>query len=125
MSAMPELRALSHTEIQLRLQNLPHWSYTPPHLQRSFTTSGWKSSLMLVNMIGHLAEVAWHHPDITTCWNKVQVRLSTHDVDGISDRDFELAHKIEEVLGWRPDLGNGALEGTPQDERFAYIKYDP
>lgn len=79
---------------------------------------------MLVNMIGHLAEVAWHHPEITTLWNKVQVRLSTHDVDGISDRDFELAHKIEEVLGWRPDLANGALEGTPQDERFAYIKYD-
>lgn len=121
---MPELRALSDTEIQLRLKDLPHWNFTPPFLQRSFITAGWKSSLMLVNMIGHLAEVAWHHPEITTSWNKVQVRLSTHDVDGISERDFELAHKIEEVLGWRPDLSDGALEGTPQDERFAYIKHD-
>ena len=123
MSAMT-LRALSDAEIQLRLQSMPHWSQFAKCLQRTFTTSGWKSSLMLVNLIGHFAEVAWHHPEITTCWNKVCVRLSTHDVDGISERDFELAQKIDEVLGWRPDLANGALEGTPQDERYAYINHD-
>ncbi len=121
---MPELRALSDTEIQLRLKNLPHWTASDACLQRTFTTTGWKSTLMLINMIGHLAEVAWHHPDIHASWNKVGLRLSTHDVDGVSERDFELARKIDEVIDWRPDLANGALEGTPQDERFAYIKYE-
>jgi 4a-hydroxytetrahydrobiopterin dehydratase len=52
------------------------------------------------------------------------VKLMTHDAKGITDKDFELAAKIEEVVGWRPGP-NSALEGTPQgDARFAYIKPD-
>lgn len=48
----------------------------------------------------------------------------SHDAKGVTDKDFELARKIEEVIGWRPGEGS-ALEGTPQgDQRFAYIKYD-
>jgi 4a-hydroxytetrahydrobiopterin dehydratase len=55
---------------------------------------------------------------------QVEVRLTNHDAKGITDKDFELAKKIEEVVHWRPgDLG-GALEGTPSDPRFAYIKYE-
>jgi len=49
----------------------------------------------------------------------------THDAKGITDKDFELAKKIEEVICWRPGQENGALDGTPEDDqRFAYIKYD-
>jgi 4a-hydroxytetrahydrobiopterin dehydratase len=49
----------------------------------------------------------------------------THTAKGITDKDFALAKKIEEVVGWRPGKEGGALEGTPEtDQRFAYIKYD-
>jgi 4a-hydroxytetrahydrobiopterin dehydratase len=49
----------------------------------------------------------------------------THTAKGITDKDFELARKIEEVVGWRPGREGGALEGTPEtDLRFAYLKYD-
>jgi 4a-hydroxytetrahydrobiopterin dehydratase len=52
------------------------------------------------------------------------VKLTTHDAKGITDKDFELAKKIEEVIGWKPGP-DAALEGTPQgDARFSYIKYD-
>ena len=48
-----------------------------------------------------------------------------HAAKGITDKDFELAKKIEEVVQWRPGKAGGALEGTPEtDQRFAYIKYD-
>ena len=48
-----------------------------------------------------------------------------HAAKGVTDKDFELAKKIEEVVSWQPGLLGGALEGTPQDDlRFAYIKYD-
>jgi hypothetical protein len=45
----------------------------------SATTAGWKGTLMVVNTIGHLAEVAWHHPDMSLAFSKVQmIRLATH-----------------------------------------------
>jgi 4a-hydroxytetrahydrobiopterin dehydratase len=50
--------------------------------------------------------------------------LQTHSAKGITDKDFELARKIEDFVSWRPSA-EGALEGTPAgDQRFAYIKYD-
>ena len=79
---------------------------------------------MVVNAIGHLAEAAWHHPDIALSWDRVEVALSTHDAGGISDRDFELARKIEDFIDWRPARDGGALEGTPDDPRFAYLSHD-
>jgi 4a-hydroxytetrahydrobiopterin dehydratase len=48
-----------------------------------------------------------------------------HAAKGITDKDFALAKKIEEVVHWQPGAEEGALEGTPADDmRFAYIKYD-
>ena len=67
----------------------------------------------------------WHHPDITASYAWVEVRLQNHAAKGITDKDFELAKKIEEVVQWQPGKAGGALEGTPEkDQRFAYIKYD-
>jgi 4a-hydroxytetrahydrobiopterin dehydratase len=81
--------------------------------------------MMAVNTVGHLAEAAWHHPDLTVSYAWFEVRLTTHDAKGITTKDFELAKKIEEVVHWRPGKTGGALEGTPEtDQRFAYIKYD-
>ena len=80
---------------------------------------------MLINTVGHLSEAAWHHPDIAASYAWVEVKLMTHDAKGITDKDFELAKKIEEVVCWRPSKENGALDGTPEDDqRFAYIKYE-
>ena len=79
---------------------------------------------MAVNAIGHLAELAWHHPDLRAIYPRVEVRLDTHDAGGVTDRDFELARKIESVLQWRPGREGGALEGTPDDPAHAYIFFD-
>jgi 4a-hydroxytetrahydrobiopterin dehydratase len=62
---------------------------------------------------------------MTVTYARVEVRLMTHSARGITDKDFELAAKIEEVIQWQPGKAGGALEGTPAtDQRFAYIKYD-
>jgi 4a-hydroxytetrahydrobiopterin dehydratase len=117
---MAAIEALSANDISARLVSLPRWTSQDGVLQRTFRTGGWKASLMLVNAIGHLAEAAWHHPDMHLSWDRVIVRLSTHDVSGISERDFALARRIEEFVNWRPSP-DGPLEGTPDDDRFAYI----
>ena len=106
-------------------KELPHWFFENGWIRRKVKTSGWKATLMVVNTVGHLAEAAWHHPDLTVSYAFVIVKLCTHDAKGITDKDFELAGKIEQVIAWQPALEEGALTGTPNDDaRFKYIKYD-
>jgi 4a-hydroxytetrahydrobiopterin dehydratase len=119
-------RIYTQEEVEARLAaELPHWRLENGWIRRKFKTHGWKGTLMVVNTIGHLSEAAWHHPDITLSYAWLEVRLMTHTAKGITDKDFELARKIEDVVSWRPGKEDGALDGTPeQDQRFAYIKYD-
>lgn len=118
-------RTYTEAEILDRLRrDLPRWRCEGGHIVRAFRTSGWKSTLMVVNTVGHLAEAAWHHPDLAVSYGRVEVRLQNHAAKGVTDKDFELAAKIEEVVGWQPGSEDGALTGTPSDPRFAYIKYD-
>ncbi|WP_026060215.1 4a-hydroxytetrahydrobiopterin dehydratase [Pseudaminobacter salicylatoxidans] len=119
-------RVYSEAEITERLQKeLPKWWYENGWIRRKYKTYSWKSTLMVINTVGHLAEAAWHHPDIAASYAWVEVKLQNHAAKGITDKDFELARKIESVVGWQPGKEGGALEGTPStDQRFAYIKYD-
>ena len=117
--------ALSDTEIEQRLKDeLPHWYYENGWIRRKIKTSGWKSTLMVVTTVGHLAEKAWHHPDMSISYAFVIVKLVTHSAKGVTERDFALAKKIEEGVLWNAaEDSNGIFEGTPiDDQRFTYIK---
>ncbi len=116
----------SEDEVEARLkEELPTWTQQEGWLRRKYKTSGWKGTLMVVNTIGHLAEAAWHHPDLTVSYAFVNVKLMNHAAKGITDKDFALAKKIEEVVMWQPGKAPGSpLEGTPDDPRFKYVKYD-
>ena len=92
-------------------------SATPPcsangWIRRVYKTDGWPTTLMLVNTVGYLSEAAYHHPDLTVTWGRVIVKLQNHAAGGITDKDFDLARKIEDHVLWKPPQG-GALEGTP------------
>jgi len=115
----------SEEDVNSRLKDeLPDWYFEAGWIRRKYKTSGWKGTLMVVNTVGHLAEVAWHHPDLTVSYAFVIVKLMNHAAKGITDKDFELAKKIEEVIQWQPAAEESALDGTPDDARFKYIKYD-
>ena len=126
MTAAAKERTYDDAEIATMLKrDLPHWTYSEGWIRRHYKTHGWKGTLMVINTVGHLAEAAWHHPDITASYAWVEVRLQNHAAKGITDKDFELARMIEQVVQWQPGKAGGALEGTPQaDQRFAYVKYD-
>jgi 4a-hydroxytetrahydrobiopterin dehydratase len=108
-------RVYGEAEIPAKLAelNLGSWHLEDGWLRRRYTTGGWPITLMLVNAIGYLAEQAWHHPDLSVTWAKVWVKLKTHSAGGITDRDFELARRIEDTVLWRPG-DSTALEGTPE-----------
>jgi 4a-hydroxytetrahydrobiopterin dehydratase len=99
-------------QIAERLSALPGWYFEDGWIRRVYKTDGWPTTLMLVNAIGYLSEAAYHHPDLSVTWGRITVKLSTHSAGGITDKDFELARRIEDVALWRPTPG-GALEGTP------------
>lgn len=118
-------KVYSDEEVEAYLTaELPHWYLENGWIRRKYKTSGWKSTLMVVNTVGHLAEAGFHHPDLTVSYAFVIVKLMNHAAKGVTDKDFELAKKIEEVVTWQPGLQDGALVGTPDDPRFKYIKYD-
>lgn len=115
----------NQSEIEQRLkETLPHWYLEKGWIRRKYKTSGWKGTLMVVNTIGHLAEVAFHHPDLAVSYAFVVVKLMNHEAKGITNKDFELAEKIEAIIMWQPAQEQSALTGTPDDPRFKYIKYD-
>jgi 4a-hydroxytetrahydrobiopterin dehydratase len=116
-----QLHVYSPEEVPARIAalGLTGWYLEDGWLRRKFNTDGWPATLMLTNAIGYLCEAAWHHADLAITWGKLWVKLKTHSAGGITDKDFALARKIEEVVLWRPEPG-GPLEGTPN--KFVHSK---
>lgn len=115
----------SDAQVQTRLaEELPYWYFEHGWIRRKYKTNSWKGTLMVVNTIGHLAEAAWHHPDLTVSYAFVIVKLTNHAAKGVTHKDFALAKKIEQVIQWNPAVDEQDLDGVPDDQRFAYIKYD-
>jgi 4a-hydroxytetrahydrobiopterin dehydratase len=117
---------MAETEVTTWLtKHLDSWHLKEGFIRRTYKTNSWKGTLMVINTVGHLAEAAWHHPDLTASYAWVEVRLVTHSAKGITMKDLELARKIEDVVMWQPAKDSQNLEGTPaHDLRFAYIKYE-
>lgn len=110
---------LSTSRIEQRLlTELPEWhSCEGNSIQRCYVTSGWKSSLMIVNAVGYLAETAWHHPRIELEYSVVKVNLTTHSAGGVTEKDLELAKKIDELVLWQPQ--GSALHAPP--DKFSLL----
>jgi 4a-hydroxytetrahydrobiopterin dehydratase len=116
---MADERVYTDAEVGTKLQDLglTSWKLEDGWLRRKFTTGDWPTTLMLVNAVGYLCEAAWHHADLSVTYAKLWVKLKTHSAGGITDKDFDLAKKIDEVALWRPTTG-GALEGPPPERKF-------
>src|SRR5260370_6840307 len=112
----PKAKVYSDAEIAAKIQEtgLNEWYLEDGWLRRKFTTDGWPTTLMLTGAIGYVCEAAWHHADLAITWGKLWVKLKTHSAGGITDKDFTLAKKIQEVLLCRPPPGTPP-ESTPSD----------
>jgi 4a-hydroxytetrahydrobiopterin dehydratase len=100
-----ELTKLTDAEVQARLKNLPHWEIDNGMLQRRYTLPTFPATIFFASAIAHMAEVGQHHPDMNISYDKIAVRFATHSVGGISDKDFEMAQKVDELwntFDWKP-----------------------
>jgi len=125
-TSRPVGAVLTHEQVVRHLaEHLPAWTLSEGSIRRSIRTGGWKATLMVTNTIGHLAEVAWHHPELQLSYARVEIGLNSHDAGGITAKDLALAAQIEAVLMWRPGRESPAVfEGTPDEPAHRYIDYD-
>lgn len=85
---------LSGREVERRLAGLD-WELDGRHLRKDLTFVDFGEAMAFVNRVADLAEERNHHPDITISWNRVGLRLTTHDRGGLTDRDFDLAGAVD------------------------------
>ena len=86
-------------EVASRLEKeLPGWKVEDGWIRRKYSTDGWPTTLMLVNVIGYLSEAAYHHPDLEVGYGHCLIKLQTHAIDGLSENDFICAAKFDALL---------------------------
>ena len=91
------MKALTIQEIKNQLKLLPSWKYQKGFIQRDFEFSSFKKTINFLNEVASIAEVKDHHPMLINNFNILEIKLSTHDVNGISQKDFDLASDIDEL----------------------------
>jgi 4a-hydroxytetrahydrobiopterin dehydratase len=86
-------------EIKEKLITLPDWSYADNFISKSFLFSDFSEAFGFLTRVALISEQMNHHADWSGVYNRVTLKLSTHDAGGITDRDFLFAKKVEELLG--------------------------
>jgi 4a-hydroxytetrahydrobiopterin dehydratase len=90
------MELLTENLINEKLKEIKGWVYQAKHIEKEFLFKDFSSALSFVNRVGELAEQIDHHPDLLIhSWNKVKIIISTHSKGGVTNKDFELAEKIE------------------------------
>jgi 4a-hydroxytetrahydrobiopterin dehydratase len=93
-----DVQPLKGAELSSHLSLVSGWqSDEDRRIVRNFEFPDFRSALAFVVQIGEIAEEQKHHPDILLGWGKVQVTTWTHDIDGLSEDDFILAAKINQI----------------------------
>jgi 4a-hydroxytetrahydrobiopterin dehydratase len=89
---------LQGSEINRLLEQLSGWEVVNEHhLKKDYRFANFREALTFVNQVGELAEEQGHHPDICFGWGKVEITIWTHKIDGLTESDFILAAKIDEI----------------------------
>jgi 4a-hydroxytetrahydrobiopterin dehydratase len=90
---------LSEAEIGGQLKKLKGWSLEQGKLHRTFEFRDFSQAFGFMTQVALAAEAMGHHPDWSNAWNKVAIDLTTHSAGGLTQNDFQLAAKIQEISG--------------------------
>ncbi len=88
---------LTQDDVREQLTSLEGWELTPDGIRKQYVLKDFRSAINLVNRVADLAEQANHHPDILISYKRVTFTLATHDEGGITQKDFDLAARIEAI----------------------------
>jgi 4a-hydroxytetrahydrobiopterin dehydratase len=89
---------LAGQELESLAKQLPQWKVVDGHhITRTFQFHDFKQALAFTNQVGAIAEEQGHHPDILLTWGKAEVTTWTHKINGLTESDFILAAKIDQI----------------------------
>jgi 4a-hydroxytetrahydrobiopterin dehydratase len=91
------METYSEKSIQIALKDLKGWKFINNGIEKNFTFSSFTQALGFIVQVGVLAEKSNHHPELFNVYNKVTIRLTTHDVEGVTDKDVDVAKAIGKI----------------------------
>ena len=90
-------KKLTDKEINTAIAKLPEWKVVNGKLNRAFKFDSFVAAFTFMNKVAFAADKMDHHPELFNVYNRVVIDLATHDVDGISNLDIDLAQKINDL----------------------------
>jgi len=88
---------LNTKQIAQRLKTIPDWKKRKQLISRTYVFEGFPDSIKFVDRVAKKAEAMNHHPDLDIRWNQVTFTLTTHDEKGLTENDFALAEKCDQI----------------------------
>ncbi|WP_409185180.1 4a-hydroxytetrahydrobiopterin dehydratase [Amycolatopsis sp. VS8301801F10] len=92
---------LNDSAVEQALGTVPEWQRDAATIVRTAELPSFPAAIEVVDRVAELAEEAGHHPDIDIRWRTLTFRLSTHSLGGLTEADFALARRIDELLAAR------------------------
>jgi len=89
---------LDTTTIEKKLLRFPDWEYHEDAIHAEFEFENFKDCFSAMSRIAFECEAQNHHPNWSNVYNVLKISLSTHDADGVTEKDFKLAEAIEEIV---------------------------
>jgi 4a-hydroxytetrahydrobiopterin dehydratase len=91
------MNLLNESAIQNELKNLKNWNLIENAIEKEFVFKNFSQALGFLVQVGVKSEKMNHHPEIYNVYNKVKLRLTTHDANGVTQKDIDLALAIEQI----------------------------
>ena len=91
------MTTMNESSIKKQLQLLNNWSYVDNAIEKNYSFKNFAEALLFINKVGAIAEKLNHHPELFNTYNKVKLRLTTHDAHGITQKDFDLAAAVDAI----------------------------
>jgi 4a-hydroxytetrahydrobiopterin dehydratase len=95
-SNMSEL--LEADDLTAALKKFPEWEYEKKALTRTIEFEEFNDAIDFVNDLAEIAEEAQHHPEITIRHTRISLKLTTHDLGGVTELDIELAQRVDNLV---------------------------
>ena len=92
------MKKLTDFEINKKLEKLADWDYYDDALHTDFEFDNFKDCMSAMNRIAFECEALNHHPEWTNVYNTLEIKLTTHDADGVTELDFKLATAINNIV---------------------------
>lgn len=92
------MKKLNEQEINEHLKELSNWEFVDNAIETSLEFESFKDCFTIMCRIAFEVEAQNHHPEWYNVYNRLSIRLTTHDAGGVSEKDFKLARTIEKII---------------------------